>query len=132
MSIEVSYMENDTVVVVHVQKLHTVKDFIDTINNDLIPHARKFEASTLVHFIADWREVDWSFPDLVAYLSSTAERRKNNPPPTNGRYYYIGAKAWINAWRTYMLKNFGIETGSFQSLEDALLYIRNTYKASLE
>lgn len=123
MPVEVSYLEEGQIVVVHFQSEHTIQDYIGVIDSQLIPYVVQ-KAPDLIHVLWDWRELEWSFPDLMLYISSTVERRKNNPPPTNVQHHFIGAKPWINTWRTYMMKNYNLKTTAFKDIDQALLYIR--------
>ena len=123
MAIDIEYRNDGVVIVVTPNEHVSIHEYLDMMDNTLIPYVREI-APKKVHMLYNLAHISWTFPDLMIYIKRTVERRKSTPPPTNVEHHFIGTGEWVNNWRSYMLKNFNLETGAFKNVEDALMYIR--------
>lgn len=92
--------------------------------NVLFPAFRKI-APTTMHVIYDVTELEWDFPDFINYLNSIRMNRQRGLVPPNSRQYVVGQTKFLESYRDWLYKQFGVQMGAFSDIESALKFIRH-------
>lgn len=126
MPIVISYLQDDKheIILATVSGMNPANDMAEALDGEILPYVRS-KAPTVIQVIYDMRDVEWTFPEFMAYLNRTSERRKQGLTPANQNQHFVGSGVWMNNWRSWLQKNYNIETSAFRNVEDALEFIKS-------
>ena len=124
-SIQVEFREDELVAIVHMVGNPEASELEDTIRSAMIPILAKHQPET-VNIVWDVRAFEWTFKQFIDFISLARKRRADNETPMNFKQYYVGQNTWAQNFRTWLKRNFNEDTGFFNELDEALIYIQKS------
>lgn len=108
-----------------------VTEWVKIVQETIDPFMVRNKNKEHQYLIIDVTQIaEMKFSDFLDYLKDLAKRRAEYPEGFNNslRQYLVGNAKWISNIRNIFQKQLNEQLGVFQTLDDAIQYVRNQHE----